>query len=359
MKLDSTITEATALEFLQEVFVRYWREVVVAMLLTATLPFFRRHVRRLRARVIAFFTVRKRLETALLEAEKWRKKSEEAEQKYLAEVEDRRKAVEEAERLRKELEEKRAALAEAERKAKGSKLARTFNIFSRTKEDNTQNEELERLNTALERAERLRQNEAELKRKALDEIKRLNGLLAKAQQELQAIEAAKPAPGSLTAKLLELLKACKTLPYPQNTDFWRVPNEVRDFLSPNGEALRMKIMGAAQSYFSSYYSSSAEQNARKAKCTVFYVLMVIAQGVSDGLISVDDSKRLTWKRAGELLDKVNTEYFNEHPEVDTPDDDEESDGKNFIAGAFGSYPPEVILEDKAFIQALLPSTKSV
>ena len=92
---------------------RYWREVIVAMLLTATLPFFRRHVRRLRARVIAFFTVRKRLETALLDAEKWRKKSDEAEQKYLAEAEEKRKAVEEAERLRKELEEKRAALAEA------------------------------------------------------------------------------------------------------------------------------------------------------------------------------------------------------------------------------------------------------
>ena len=346
------------MEFLQEVFVRYWREVVVAMLLTATLPFFRRHVRRLRARVIAFFTVRKWLEAALLEVEKLRKKSVEAEQKYLAESEEKRKAVEEAERLRKELEEKRATLAEAERKAKGSKLARTFNIFSRTKEDNTQNEELIRLKTALERAERLRQNEAELKRKALDEIKRLNGLLIHAKQELQAIEAAKPALGSLMAKLLELLKACKTLPYPQDTDFWRVPHEVRDFLPPNGEALRMKIMGAANSYIS-YYSSSAEQNTRKAKCVVFYVLMLIAQGVSEKLITIDDHKKLTWKRAGELLDKVNAEYFNEHPEVDTPDNDEESDGKNFIAGAFGSYPPEVILEDKAFIQALLPSTKSV
>ena len=221
-----------------------------------------------------------------------------------------------------------------ERKAKESKLARTFNIFSRTKEDNTQNEELERLNTALERAERLRQNEAELKRKALDEVKRLNGLLIHAKQELQAIEAAKPAPGSLTAKLLELLKACEALPYPQDTDFWRIPDDVMEFLPPKGEALRMKVIGAAESYIS-YYSSSSEQNTRKAKCVVFYVLMLIAQGVSDGLISVDDTKKLTWKRAGELLDKVNAEYFDEHPEVSKPSDYEESDGKNFIAGAFG------------------------
>ena len=342
------------MEFLQEVFVRYWREVIVAMLLTATLPFFRRHVRRLRARVIAFFTVRKRLEAALLEVEKLRKKSEEAEQKYLAESEEKRKAVDEAERLRKELEEKRTALAEAERKAKGSKLARTFNIFSRQKEADVQNEELERLKSELERIERLRQNEAALKLKALYEVKRLNVLLAQAQQGLKAIEAAKPAPNSLTAKLLELLKACEILPYPQDTDFWRVPDDVRDFLPPNGEVLRMKVIGAAESYISDY---DYDEDTRKAKCTVFYVLMLIAQGVSDGLISVDDSKKLTWKRAGELLDKVNAEYFNEHPEVSKPSDYKERKGKDFIAGAFGSYPPEVILEDKAFIQALLPSTK--
>ena len=34
-------------------------------------------------------------------------------------------------------------------------------------------------------------------------------------------------------------------------------------------------------------------------------------------------------------------------------------GKTLSQVHSGSYPPEVILEDKAFIQALLPSTKSV
>ena len=296
------------MEFLQEVFVKYWKEVIVAMLLTATLPFFRRYVRRLRARVIAFFTVRKRLETALLEAEKWRKKSEEAEQKYLAEAEEKRKAVEEAERLRKELEEKRAALDEAERK------------------NQTQSE-------------------------------RLRAALSKPKQEQKQPEEAKPAPKALTAKLLELLRACEELPYPEGVSSY-LSVIVRTFLPANGEVLRMKVLGAVNSYIYDYeFGNLSDRDTREQKCTLFYVLMIIAQGISEKLITIDDSKKLTWKYAGELLDKVNDEYFKEHPEVSRPSEYTIREAQRIIANAFGSYPPEVIIEDKAFIQALLSSTK--
>ncbi len=65
----------------------------MAVMSAATLPFIRKYVRILRMRVVAFFMANKRLESALLEAEKWRKSAEEAEQKYLAEAEEKRKAV--------------------------------------------------------------------------------------------------------------------------------------------------------------------------------------------------------------------------------------------------------------------------
>ncbi len=38
------------MEFLSEIFIKYWQEVVVAVLLTATLPFIRMYIRRQRAR---------------------------------------------------------------------------------------------------------------------------------------------------------------------------------------------------------------------------------------------------------------------------------------------------------------------
>ena len=107
----------------------------------------------------------------------------------------------------------------------------------------------------------------------------------------------------------------------------------------------------------SYISSS--DDTRKAKCVVFYVLMLIAQGVTENLITIDDSKKLTWKRAGELLDKVNDEYFKEHPEVSRPSKDTIREAQHIIADAFGRFPPEAILEDKEFIQAILPSTKPI
>ncbi|MBQ7215834.1 MAG: hypothetical protein IJS39_07595 [Synergistaceae bacterium] len=296
------------MEFLQEVFVRYWREVIVAMLLTATLPFFRRHVRRLRARVIAFFTVRKRLESVLLEAEKWRKKSEEAEQKYLAEAEEKRKAVEEAERLRKELEEKRKAHEETKQKL---------------------------------------QTQADSLREAL----------TKPKQEHSPQESAKPEPDTLTAKLLELLRACEELPYPSEIGHYL--SEVRDLIPPNGDVLRMKIMGAIRNYI----FDSPEWNTPgpiHRKCTVLYVLIVIAQGISENLITMtDNTKKLTFKTAIALLNKINAAYFKEHPEVSKPSNYNIEQGINLIASSFGQFPTEVILEDKAFIQALLPSIKPV
>ena len=108
------------MEFLQEVFVKYWREVIVAMLLTTTLPFFRRYVRMLRAMVINFFKERERLKAALCEAEKRaesdRTTREELERTLEAETTEKQKAVVEAENLRVLLEQERKATDEAERK---------------------------------------------------------------------------------------------------------------------------------------------------------------------------------------------------------------------------------------------------
>ena len=291
------------MDFVREVFIKYWKEVIVAMLLTATLPFFRRYVRRLRAKVIAFLTVKKRLEAALAESESKRKEAEEqlaqertvreeAEQTYLVEAEERRKAQAEVDRLRAELE-------------RGRKRP-------------------------------------------------------KPEPERKPPEVTKPAPNPLTAKLLELLKACDELPYPRDTNLsnFLISDfpKIGVFLPVNGEVSRIKLMGAINSYIWASGEIPSDGIFHR-KCIVFYVLMIIAQGVSDRLITIDDSKKLTWKRADELLDKVNAEYFNEHPEVWKTNDNTTRDAKLIIASAFGNYPPEVILEDKGFIQALLPSTK--
>ena len=90
------------MEILAAIFVKYWEEVIVAVLLTATLPFIRRYVRRQRAMVLNIFKEREQLKEALRKAEEIsqseRKAREEIERKYQAEAEERSKIQSEHQR---------------------------------------------------------------------------------------------------------------------------------------------------------------------------------------------------------------------------------------------------------------------
>ena len=113
---------------MNEILAKYWKEVAVTVMSTATLPFIRRYVRKQRAKMLLFFTEKKRLQQELADSENRRREAEaraeqehtarvEAERKLQAEVEERRKAEAEVERLLGELEQKRTALEAAERKS--------------------------------------------------------------------------------------------------------------------------------------------------------------------------------------------------------------------------------------------------
>lgn len=380
------------MEFLSDIFIQYWKEVVVAVMLTATLPFIRRYVRKYRAKIINVLADKERLKKELLEEGNKRR---EAERKYQAESEEKRKAQTEAENMRAELQQERKAREESERKLqaeteaklkaqkeaenlrgspnpKVGKLMKTFSIFSRPKEtedtSGTQNnDELERLKSALERAERLRQNEAAQKDIALAEVKRLNKLLAEAKQELNAIEAAKPAPGSITAKLMELLKACEALPYPKYSEVREMALTnflyIRNLFPPEGDVLRMKVVNAIVRYihkfgYKDHFFMVNKDTPIVHKCMVLYALIIIAEGIAEKQISLDDSKKLTWKTAKGLIDTVSREHFNEHPEMSKPNDYDSRKARDMAGQAFGEFLPEIILEDKEFINALLTAAKN-
>ena len=295
---------------MNEILAKYWKEVAVTVMSTATLPFIRRYVRKQRAKMLLFFTEKKRLQQELADSENRRREAEaraeqehtarvEAERKLQAEVEERRKAEAEVERLLGELEQKRTALEAAERK-------------SQTK------------------------------------------------QEQKASEEAKPVPDTLTAKLIRLLKACWELPYPkEEINFSLLPYELSHFLPPTGDVLRMKVMRVINRYIGTKEWGTLAETRAKNECTVFYVLMLIAQGASEKQITIDDNAKLTWKKAGALLDKVNAEYFKEHPEAGKLGDYDIRQGKSLIANAFGVFPPEVVIEDKEFIACLLPATREL
>ena len=111
------------MEFLSEIFIKYWQEVVVAVLLTATLPFIRKYVRRKRKEMINFFKEREKLKQSLLEAENKlkeagelleseRKSREELERKLQAETEKTRKAQEKEHEM---VNDKNASLYDARR----------------------------------------------------------------------------------------------------------------------------------------------------------------------------------------------------------------------------------------------------
>lgn len=383
------------MEFLSEIFVKFWKEVIVAVMLTATLPFIRKYVRQQRAKILGFLREKERLKLSLLEEEKKRK---EAESKYQTEAEEKRKAQEEAVSLRVALEKEQKARQEAERKyqaeaqeklkakeeaehlrgvssSKVSKLMRTFKMFSGPKEaeENTStqnNEEIERLRLALVDAERLRQIEIEEKRKAQAEAERLRGLLDKAEQELKAIEAAKPAPNSMTAKLTGLLKSCEALPYPNHSDIGDMDDDVfkyiRNLLPPEGDILRMKVMNAIVRYIQNdynYYDDDDyeyyidEDDSIMHKCLVLYALIIIAEGIAEKQVRIDDNKKLTWKTASPFIDKIRKEHFDEHPEISKPLDYETRSAKDNAGKAFGEFPPEIILADKEFINAILSAAK--
>ena len=111
------------MEFLSEIFIKYWQEVVVAVLLTATLPFIRMYIRRQRKKMINFFKEREHLKQSLLEAENKlkeagelleseRKSREELERKLQAETEKTRKAQEKEHEM---VNDKNASLYDARR----------------------------------------------------------------------------------------------------------------------------------------------------------------------------------------------------------------------------------------------------
>ena len=303
------------MEFWQDVFIKYWKEIIVLVLLVLTRPFFLKYVRELRKDVIIAITRKKHLEQALTDANN---RCEETERKYQSEVEKRCRAEAEFDNLRKEAEAEIASLREE-----------------------------------LDKSKRL-----------FVEAMKLLAVLTNPEQVSNTIEKANPAPGKLTAKLLELLRACKALPFPKdNQKFVRVPSQLMDFLPPNGDILRMKLMRAINQYIGKI-SRKAKQNIIEAKdtaekqCTVLYVLILIAHGVYDEEITIDDSEELTWKKVSALIDKINAKYFNEHPEAGSLSDDQKLSGREFIASAFSSCPTEILLKDKVFIATLLPSAMS-
>ena len=357
------------MDFLSDVLLKFWKEVIVAVMLTATLPFIRKYVRKQRAKILGFLREKERLKQSLLEEEKKRK---EAESKYQAEADEKRKVQEEANSLRAALEQERKARQEAERKcqasqevstSKVSKLMRTFSMFSRPKEaevnPNAQNEELERLKLALENAERMRQNEAEEKLRAQAETERLRGLLNQAEKKLKAIEDAKPAPNSMTAKLMELLKACEALPYTNHSEVGSMQainyDNVRYLFPPEGDVLRMKVFNAVVHYFQKNYVYYRKLGVHK--CMVLYVLVIIAEGISSKQISINEHKKLIWNTASQFIDKIRKEHFDEQPELDEPDDYDTRSAKTEAGEAFGQFPSEIILADKEFLNALLATAK--
>ena len=122
------------MNFVIDIFIKFWKEVIVAVLLTATLP----------------FKERERLKAALSEAEgcaeSERRAREELERKLEAETADRQKAVDEAENMRVLLEQERKAHDEAERK-----------FQAEVDEKRKAQEEAESLRVALEQEQKARE----------------------------------------------------------------------------------------------------------------------------------------------------------------------------------------------------------
>ena len=65
------------MEFLRDIFLLYWKEVIVAVMLMLTLPFIRVYVRKQRAKMFKFFREKEQLKQSLLEEERKRREAEE------------------------------------------------------------------------------------------------------------------------------------------------------------------------------------------------------------------------------------------------------------------------------------------
>ncbi len=351
------------MEFLNEIFVKYWKELIVAIMLSLTMPFIRRYIRKIRAKLKDFAVSNSELRKALANEQSTR---QEAERKYQIEAEEKLKAQKEAESLRSalEAEQKEAESLRVMLNSKTSQPKGIFSIFSRSKDDEElqkAQDEISRLQAELNEERKARQEAERTNYKA--EAESLRYKLRTAQQKLKAIEDAKPAPNSITAKLTELMKAFDVFPYPNHNKMDFLERDVLEHLlnlfPPQGDILRMKVIYAIYRYIDSkgYGYSYYSDEPITRKCMVLYSLVIIAEGIAEKRISVDDKKKLTWKTVSGLIDKLNEEYFKEYPEAYESDDYDKKSAKNMAGSAFGQFLPELILDDKEFINELLKAVK--
>ena len=190
------------MSILAEVFVKYWEEVIVAVLLTATLPFIRGYVRRQRAKVLGFLREKERLKEALLDEEEKRRRTEElleqerkareeAERKLETEVEKKKKAQSEVDSMRVTFKQERAVRENLECKlevATKEKLKHQANILEAWQAAYKFRALLAQEQKAHEETKRKLQAETEARRKAQQEAGSLRATLAqerKAREELE------------------------------------------------------------------------------------------------------------------------------------------------------------------------------
>ena len=140
------------MEFLSEIFIKFWKEVIVAVMLTAILPFIRAYVRRQRAKMLNFFREKECLKKSLLEEETKRKEAE-------AEIERLRAALKQEQKAREEAEQK----YQAELQEKDEIRRKAASIYDTLMQEQKAHKELEQKYQA----------EAEEKRKAQEEVKTL------------------------------------------------------------------------------------------------------------------------------------------------------------------------------------------
>lgn len=155
------------MEFLSEIFIKFWKEVIVAVMLTAILPFIRAYVRRQRAKMLSFFREKERLKQSLLEEEKKRKEAEE-------EVERLRAALEQEQQAREEAEQK----YQAELQEKDEIRRKAASVYDTLMQEQKAHKELEQKYQA----------EAEEKRRAQEEVKTLRISLEQERSARQEAE---------------------------------------------------------------------------------------------------------------------------------------------------------------------------
>lgn len=343
------------MEFLSEIFVKFWKEVIVAVMLTAILPFIRAYVRRQRANMMNFFKEKEKLKQSLLEEEKKRKEAEE-------EVERLRSALEQEQKARAEAEQK----YQAELQEKDEIRRKAASVYDTLMQEQKAHKELEQKYQA----------EAEERLNAKNEAQNLKSALEQEQKTREEAEKAKTVHVSTTSKLMELLKEFESLPEPEDIpDDVRnnIPGYILDLLPFNGDVLRTKAAYAIGNYFSGeipcleyhgsqyyhfkywYYEDAVEIS--EAKCRVLYALICIAEGVSENQISLDDNKKLTWDTAEGLIDTMYEKYISEDKRKFGGSSRERETARTRARDEFIHFPPELLIWDEAFINGLLSKAK--